>query len=77
VNPHIARVTSKGRIVIPSQLRRKFGIGKGTRISITTEDQRIVLQPLTRAFIRSLQGSLKRKPSALELLLRKRRNRGR
>ncbi|MBI3695716.1 MAG: AbrB/MazE/SpoVT family DNA-binding domain-containing protein [Acidobacteria bacterium] len=41
------RATTKGQIVIPSALRRKYGIRQGTRIEVVDENGRIVLQPRT------------------------------
>ena len=66
-------VTTKGQLVIPARLRRRFGIKKGTTISFLEEGGRIVVQPVTRQFIRGLRGSLKGKPSALDLLLKERK----
>lgn len=42
-----------GRITIPAQLRKKFGIKGGTRINIRLDEklQRIILTPLTRASV--------------------------
>ncbi len=65
----VSTVTTKGQLVIPSELRRKFGIRKGTQVAFAEENHRIVLQPLTPEFVRSLRGSLKGKPSPLEFLL--------
>ena len=55
--------TVKGQIVIPSSIRRKFGIVEGTRIEIEVDEQRkcIILTPITREFIRGLRGTLKGK----------------
>ncbi len=69
----VSTVTTKGQLVIPSKLRRKFGIRKGTQVAFIEEDHRIILQPLTPEFIRSLRGSLKGEPSALKLLLEDRK----
>jgi len=66
-------VTTKGQLVIPARLRRRFGIKKGTTISFLEEGRRIVVQPVTRQFIRGLRGSLKGEPSALDLLLKERK----
>jgi AbrB family looped-hinge helix DNA binding protein len=66
-------VTTKGQLVIPARLRRRFGIKRGTTISFLEEGERIVMQPVTRQFIRGLRGSLKGKPSALDLLLKERK----
>ena len=65
-------VTTKGQLVIPARLRRRFGIKKGTMVTFTEDDGRIILQPVTREFIRSLRGSLPGEPSALAALLAER-----
>ena len=64
----VSTVTTKGQLVIPSKLRRKYGILKGTRVAMIEEDSRIVLQPLTKEFVQSLRGSLKGRRSALQAL---------
>ncbi len=69
----VSTVTTKGQLVIPSKLRRKFGIRKGTQVTFVEEDHRLVLQPLTPEFIHSLRGSLKGEPSALKFLLEDRK----
>ncbi|MDP2999465.1 MAG: AbrB/MazE/SpoVT family DNA-binding domain-containing protein [Bryobacterales bacterium] len=69
------RATVKGQVLIPVALRRKYGITKGTRISITEEKGRIVLQPITRDFIHSLMGSLKGTGALEELMADRRRER--
>jgi AbrB family looped-hinge helix DNA binding protein len=66
-------VTSKGQLVIPARLRRRFGIKKGTLISFIEDNGRIIVQPVTREFIRSLRGSLKGEPSGLDYLLEERK----
>ena len=53
--------TSKGQVVIPAKLRRQFNIQTGTRAVVTTTDQGILLQPVTREYISGLRGSLKGK----------------
>ena len=65
-------VTTKGQLVIPARLRRRFGIKKGTMVTFTEDDGRIIVQPVTREFIRGLRGSLQGEPSALATLLEER-----
>ncbi len=65
-------VTTKGQLVIPVKLRRKYGIRKGTRVVFVEEGDRLLLQPLTKEFIEGLCGSL-RGSRALEHLLAERR----
>jgi AbrB family looped-hinge helix DNA binding protein len=69
-------VTTKGQLVIPARLRRRFGIKRGTLITFIEDSGRIIIQPVTREFIRGLRGSLKGSPSALELLLDERKRGG-
>lgn len=69
----VSVVTIKGQVVIPSKLRRKYGIRKGTQVAIVDEGSKLVLQPLTPEFIRSLRGMLKGEPSPLKYLLEKRK----
>jgi AbrB family looped-hinge helix DNA binding protein len=59
---HAAYVTSKGQLVIPAKLRRKFNIKKGTRVNFIEDNGRIVLQPVTREYIQSFVGIFKLKP---------------
>ena len=57
-----AYVTSKGQLVVPSRIRRRFGIKPGTRVNFIEEDGRIIFQPVTREYIESFCGVFKRKP---------------
>jgi AbrB family looped-hinge helix DNA binding protein len=66
-------VTTKGQLVIPARLRRRFGIKKGTRVTFIEDAGRIIVQPVTREFIRDLRGSLQGEPSALAALLAERK----
>ena len=59
---HAAYVTSKGQLVIPAKIRRKFNIKKGTRVNFIEDNGRIVLQPVTREYIQSFVGVFKLKP---------------
>lgn len=54
-----AYISTKGQLVIPVELRRKYDIKPGTRIRIIDEGDRIVLQPITPDYVRELRGSLK------------------
>ena len=55
--------TTKGQVVIPSAVRRKMGITEGTRIQVEVDEkhQRIILTPITRAYIDSFRGKYKGK----------------
>jgi AbrB family looped-hinge helix DNA binding protein len=49
----------KGQVVIPRRLRKEFEIEEGTRAQVMSTPQGILIRPVTRAYIRSLRGSLK------------------
>ena len=57
-----AYVTSKGQLVVPSRIRRRFGIKPGTRVNFVEEGDRIIFQPVTREYISSFRGIFKLKP---------------
>lgn len=70
-------VTSKGQLVVPSRIRRKYGIKPGTRVNFVEDGERIIFQPVTREYIDSFCGIFKKKPgerSVVEEHLRDRRN---
>lgn len=69
--------TVKGQIVIPSSVRRKFGIKEGTRIQIELDEkeQRILLTPITREYVHSLRGKYKGRGLLKALMAEKKRER--
>ena len=64
-----AYVTSKGQLVVPAKLRRKYGIKPGTKICFMERNHEIVFQPVTKEYIRSVCGLLKSDTSATKELL--------
>ena len=69
--------TIKGQIVIPAELRKKYGIKAGTKIQIIDENERIVLQPITREYIHSLRGKFRGKGLLKALAAEKKREKER
>ncbi len=63
-----AVVTLKGQVVIPSKLRRKFGIKKGTQVSLFERDGEIIIKPITDEYIRSMAGMTDTKGKLLKAL---------
>jgi AbrB family looped-hinge helix DNA binding protein len=64
-----ASVTSKGQLVIPARLRRQYGIKPGTKVRLIARGQEIIIQPITKEYIRSVCGLLKgNAPATAELL---------
>jgi AbrB family looped-hinge helix DNA binding protein len=62
ITMNTAYVTSKGQLVVPSRIRRRFGIKPGTRINFVEEGERIIFQPVTPEYIDSFCGIFKLKP---------------
>jgi AbrB family looped-hinge helix DNA binding protein len=67
-----AYVTSKGQLVVPARLRRKYGIKAGTKICFIERNGEIVFRPVTREYIRSVCGMFKIDGSVTEELLKDR-----
>ena len=63
-------VTIKGQIVIPSRIRRLYGIKKGTRVCLVERNGEIILKPITREYIQKLSGILGGKGKALKALMK-------
>lgn len=69
-NMETGYVTSKGQLVIPSKIRRKFGIKPGTRVNFFEEDDGIKIIPVTSEIIKANIGFLgKDGPSLLKAFM--------
>lgn len=53
----IVRVSDRGRITLPAGLRRKLGIGKGSRMTVVEREGELVLRPLRS--VRDVEGALR------------------
>jgi len=62
-------VTMKVQIVIPSKLRRMFGIKTGTKIQFIVEKDTTKMIPLTEETIDNNEGMLKTKGKLLKKLM--------
>ena len=51
-------ITSKGQIVVPARLRRRYGLKPGTKVYFIERNDEILFQPQTKEFIRSVHGML-------------------
>jgi len=62
-------VTTKGQIIIPSRIRQKFNIHKGTRLSIEEKGDKLILQPLTVEYFEKMAGIVKTKGQGVKGIL--------
>ena len=67
-----AYVTSKGQLVVPAKLRRRYGIKPGTKVCFIERGNEILFQPVTKEYIRSVCGMLKSETSVTQELLKER-----
>lgn len=73
MNRDQSTLSSKGQLIIPARLRKKYSIRKGTKVVFLEDGHRLILQPITNEFIQSLRGSLKGGPSLLAILRKERK----
>jgi AbrB family looped-hinge helix DNA binding protein len=69
----ITSVSTKGQFVIPSEMRSALGIKPGTRIAVTQEESRIILEPISEELVDKTRGICAGGPSLFKELKRQRR----
>lgn len=52
-----SRMSRKGQVVIPSRLRKKYGLKEGANLVFIEQDQQIIIKPETK--LTDLCGSVK------------------
>lgn len=62
-------VTVKGQVVVPANIRRKFGIKKGTKIAFIEQNGKLLIQPLNKNYFESLAGILGTEGKMLKSLM--------
>jgi AbrB family looped-hinge helix DNA binding protein len=66
-------VTTKGQLVIPSKLRKRFGIKPGTRVNFFEEGDGIKIVPVTPETIEANIGFMKTEGKLLRTLMREKK----
>jgi AbrB family looped-hinge helix DNA binding protein len=62
MSTHRTVISSKGQVIIPAEVRERYGLTKGTPATWTEEKGRLILTPITVERIREIRGFLKPKP---------------
>jgi AbrB family looped-hinge helix DNA binding protein len=68
----ITTVSTKGQFVIPAEMRESLGIAPGTRIAVTLQESRIILEPVSEKLVDETCGMLAGGPSLSKLLKKER-----
>jgi AbrB family looped-hinge helix DNA binding protein len=61
-------ISSKGQVVIPASLRKRYGLREGATVVFQEDRGRLVLEPGNHAAIYALQGSLANFPLEQDLI---------
>ncbi len=70
---HTFAVTTKGQVVIPSDIRQRHHIGKGTKVCFLEKKGEIILRPITDETIEAMKGSLKSHGGTLKALMQEKK----
>ena len=65
-------VSSKGQIIIPSKIRNKYNIKKGTRLYIEERNEELVLKVVNNEYMEKISGILKTGGKLSNLILAER-----
>lgn len=66
-------VLTKGYMIIPKKIRRKFGIRKGTVIDFSEANGEIILTPVTQKWIESNTGFMNTNGKLLKALMKEKK----
>ena len=70
---HSFAVTVKGQVVIPSDIRHRHHIQKGTKICFLEKGPDIILRPVTEGAIDAMRGSLRTHGKTLKALIQEKK----
>lgn len=68
----ITTVSTKGQFVIPADMREELGIEPGTRIAVTLQGPKIILEPVSEKLVDDTRGILAGGPSLSRMLKQER-----
>lgn len=63
-----SRVSSKGQLVIPAEVRKRFGFSAGTEVTLTEEHGRLFIESHSLEDLLSLRGSIRGVREVQELM---------
>lgn len=69
----IATISSKGQLVIPAALRKKYRLKAGTRVAVVDEGGEIRIKPNPYDALRALRGKFRQYPLEQDLMEERRK----
>lgn len=67
------KMTVKGQVLIPSDIRKSFHLQKGSRLSVRREGERIIMEVMTAGYFEKMAGVLGTEGRLTRALLAERR----
>ena len=64
-----AVITSKGQVVIPVKIRRRYGMKNGSKVAFIEQCDKVIIQPLDKEYFNKLAGILDEKGKMLKSLM--------
>ena len=64
-----AVITSKGQVVIPVKIRRRYGMKNGSKVAFIEQGDKVMIQPLDKDYFNKLAGILDEKGKMLKSLM--------
>ena len=68
-DPEVTTVTSKGQVTIPSRLREKFGLEKGTKLMVVPTEYGLVLKKIELPSVEEFQDRVAERDEKTDLSL--------
>lgn len=68
-----SRISTKGQIVIPAEMRKSHHLKPGMRVAINDDGKKITVEPLTKEYVRQFVGIIPKSSKVLEHLMSERK----
>ena len=66
----IVKISGRGQVLIPTEMRERIGLHPGDQVSVQDKDGVVFITPVAQDPISSLRGALRGQPSLIDELMR-------
>jgi AbrB family looped-hinge helix DNA binding protein len=66
----ISTITTKGQVLIPSKLRKRYGLKAGTKVTFLEKGEDVIIKPIDQEYFKKLIGITQTKGKALRSLMK-------